>query len=93
MAIGILTVTLRLPGIHSLKEKRAVLKSLIARLRQKFNISVAEVGDQDKWQSAVLGIAGISGSSALMHRSLEQVLNYIEQNPDVLITNSDMEIL
>ena len=93
MAVGILTVTLRIPGVHSLKEKRSVLKSLLVRLRQKFNISVAEVGDQDKWQSAVLGVACISGNGALAHRLLEQVLNFIDQDANILVTETDVEIL
>ena len=58
MVVGTLTITLQVPHSTSLKEKRQVVRSLTARLRQAFNAAVAEVGDQDLWQSAVIGVAG-----------------------------------
>ena len=57
MVVGTLTITLQVPDSGSLKDKRQVVRSLTARLRQTFNVGVAEVGDQNLWQSAVIGIA------------------------------------
>jgi uncharacterized protein len=93
MVVGILEISLHLPGVLSLKEKRSVLKPLLHRLRQKFNISVAETGQQDKWQAAVLAAACVSGNSAQAHRLLEQVLDFIENDPLCQVTGSRLEIL
>ena len=63
MTVGLCTVELYLPDGHSLKAKRQVLSSLKARLRDKFNVSVAEVGDLDLWQKAVLAIACVANEA------------------------------
>jgi uncharacterized protein YlxP (DUF503 family) len=84
MIVGTCTITLRLPGNASLKGKRAVLKSLTARLRQEFNISIAEIDSQDRWQEAVLGIACVSSNMAYVDGLLQRVVQWIEANrPDV----------
>ncbi|HET8579713.1 MAG TPA: DUF503 domain-containing protein, partial [Nitrospiraceae bacterium] len=64
MVVGLCTLELYIPDGHSLKAKRQVLLSLKDRLRDKFNVSIAEVGDQDLWQKAVLGIACVANESA-----------------------------
>ena len=58
MVVGTLTINLQVPSSKSLKDKRQVIRSLTARLRQTFNVAVAEVGDQDLWQAAVVGDDG-----------------------------------
>ncbi|MBT9140835.1 MAG: hypothetical protein DDT30_01419 [Dehalococcoidia bacterium] len=93
MVVGVLTMGLRLPGIRSLKEKRSVLRPLITGIRQKFNVSIAEAGKQDKWQASVLTIVCASANSALAHRQLEQVLLFVEQDGNVMITDTNLEIL
>ncbi|MBS3886493.1 MAG: DUF503 domain-containing protein [Dethiobacter sp.] len=93
MVVGFLTMGLRLPGICSLKEKRSVLRRLIARIRQRFNVSVAEAGKQDKWQASVLTIVCVSANAALAHRQLEQVLSFVEQDGSIMITDTNLEIL
>jgi uncharacterized protein YlxP (DUF503 family) len=60
MVIGTCTIELHIPGNGSLKGKRRVTKSIIARVYNKFNVSIAEVGNQDLWQSATLGVACVS---------------------------------
>ncbi|MBV8446124.1 MAG: DUF503 domain-containing protein, partial [Candidatus Dormibacteraeota bacterium] len=60
MVVGTLLITLQVPDSGSLKEKRQVVRSLTARLRNTFNVAVAEVGDQNLWQSAVIGVACVS---------------------------------
>ncbi|MBS4008253.1 MAG: DUF503 domain-containing protein [Clostridium sp.] len=93
MVIGALTMELRLPGIRSLKEKRSVLRPLITGIRQKFNVSVAEAGKQDKWQASELIIVCVSANAALAHRLLEEVLSFVEQNGKTMITATNLEIL
>lgn len=72
-AIGVLTLELRIEHAHSLKEKRHVVKSLKDRLRHKFNVSVAEIGDQDVHNSAVLAAATVSPSRDFALKVLQAV--------------------
>ena len=78
MNVGICTVYLSIPSAHSPKDKRRVLKSVIARIRNKFNVSVAEVADNDYWQSATLGITCVANDQEHVHRTLSSVVTYIE---------------
>ena len=59
MRVGISQITLRLPGCHSLKEKRQVIKSLMARVRNQFEVAIAEVDEQDSWHIAILGVSAL----------------------------------
>lgn len=78
MAIGLLTLELYLPLADSLKAKRGVLQSMIARLRREFNISVCEADAQDEWTRAVLEVVCVSGNASLAHRQLQHVANHVE---------------
>jgi uncharacterized protein YlxP (DUF503 family) len=93
MIVGICTVELFIPDGHSLKDKRQVLLSLKDRLRDKFNVSVAEVGDQDLWQRAVLGIACVANEGTYVNQVLDSVLNLIRSIPTVEMTQSHIEML
>jgi uncharacterized protein YlxP (DUF503 family) len=93
MNVGILQIALLVRSAHSLKEKRRVVKSLKDRLRQAFNISVAEVGSQDAWQSADLGVAMVGTDAKFVNQVLSQVMNHIEAERDVEVVDSQMEIL
>ncbi len=94
MVILAASVELYLPGVASLKEKRGILKSLIARLHKQFNIAVAEVAFQDVWQSATLGVAIVSNGAPHAEQVLERVLGWIERNrPDVEIVGHTLEVL
>jgi len=73
MIVGICTISIHLPGAHSLKEKRRVLRSLKDRLRSKHNISIAEVDGQDLWQRAVLGLAAVSIGRVPLERLFESI--------------------
>jgi len=77
MVVGFCTIYLNLPGNHSLKGKRQVLKSVIARVHNEFNVSIAEVDEQDAWQTAVLGVACVSNDSAYAHALLTKVVQAI----------------
>ena len=78
MVVGICTLELALPGNDSLKDKRSVLKPLVIRMRREFNVSVAEVGDQDTWRSATLAVAAVSNDQAYVHGLFEQVVKWVE---------------
>ncbi|EFO79142.1 DUF503 domain-containing protein [Candidatus Oscillochloris fontis] len=94
MVIGVCTLTLHIFAAHSLKEKRQVVKSLLARVRNEFNVSIAEVGDHDIWQSAELGIACVSTDQSYAHGQLEAVIRFIERTrPDAPIGGYEIEML
>lgn len=92
--MGVCRITLHLPGCHSLKEKRQVVKSLMARVRNRFEVAIAEVEEQDRWQTAVLGVTCVSNSSQHADEVLGHVQRFIEETrPDILVTNNEMEIM
>ena len=94
MIIGLCTVELSLPGVASLKGKRSITKSLAARLRKTFNISVAEVDNNDVWQSATLGIVCVSNRSDYTHGLLTKVVQWIETSHyDIAIIDYSIELL
>ncbi len=80
MVIGICTLELSLPGNDSLKDKRSVLKPLVVRMRREFNVSVAEVGEQDRWRSATLGVAAVSSDQAYVHGLFEKLVAWVESS-------------
>ena len=93
MIVGVCQVCLHLPEGHSLKAKRQVLSSLKTRLGQNFNVSVAEVGDQDLWQRATLGIACVANETRYVNQVLDQVLKVIRSNPRLELLDSQIELL
>ncbi len=94
MIIGSLTLELHLPSAHSLKEKRSVVKSVIARLRNEFNISVAEVAKQDQWQAAIIGVVCVSNDSRYAQEQLQAVVEWVYSNrPDVDLTHVEIDVL
>ena len=94
MNVGILTVRLRIPENQSLKGKRQVVKSIIQRVRNRFNVSVAEVEDQDLWQVATIGVAAVSNSSAHVNEVLSKVQDFIAgSRPDAELLDYNIEIL
>jgi uncharacterized protein YlxP (DUF503 family) len=94
MIIGACTITLYLPGINSLKEKRSIIKSVLARLRNEFNVSTAEVDAQNAHGRAVIGVACVSGSSDYARGQLDAVIRWIEEHrPDVSVIDYEIELL
>jgi len=93
MVVGLCTVELYIPDGHSLKAKRQVLLSLKDRLRDKFNVSIAEVGDQDLWQKAVLGIACVANEGAYVNKVLDQAINVIRAVPTIELVQFRIEML
>ena len=92
--VGLCTVTFYLPGITSLKGKRRIIKSLIARMRNTYNVSCSEIAKLDKWQSAVIAFACVSNSTAHNDNMIQTILRWIESTfPDAVITDHIIEIL
>lgn len=92
MHIGTLTITLYLHATESLKDKRQIIKSLIETTRQKFNVSIAEVDDLDKWRKATIGIACVANDKRYLNQVLDKVLDTIENNPSVEVGETEMEL-
>jgi uncharacterized protein YlxP (DUF503 family) len=90
MYIRIIQINLLIPGAQSLKDKRQVLRSLITRLRQKFNISIAETAFQDEWQHAELGIAYLSNQMAVLESIQQELLKLIEREYPVEMTGIEI---
>jgi uncharacterized protein YlxP (DUF503 family) len=94
MIIGVSQITLHLPDTHSLKEKRQIIKSVMARVRNHFDVAIAEVEEHDRWQLAVLGVSCVSNSSQHADQVLGHVQRYIEETrPDILVSNVESEII
>ncbi|MBU3181416.1 DUF503 domain-containing protein [Clostridium psychrophilum] len=91
MRILLMKITLRASWSHSLKEKRMVVKSIIQKLKNKFNISVAEIDDQDIHQTIVIGIASICGTSSQLDSTMEHIITFIENNSDAEIVDIQKE--
>jgi uncharacterized protein YlxP (DUF503 family) len=94
MSTGILTLYLQLPECHSLKEKRTLIKPILARLRRNFNVSTAEIGLQDKWQEAVLACAAVGNDRIYTEQMLKKLIEYVQSNwPNIYISDQRIEIL
>lgn len=92
--IGLCTIEFHLPEVTSLKEKRGILKSMLAKLHNTFNVSASEVGLNDQWQSAVIAVAVVSNSSRHVNEVLQNALDWIESHyPEALIVKQDIEII
>ncbi|MBU5590260.1 DUF503 domain-containing protein [Clostridium sp. MSJ-4] len=92
MIIGTAKIYLRANWVHSLKEKRMIVKSIIAKLKNKFNLSIAEVENQDIHQSIVIGIACISNDTQHANSMLQNAINFIEENSEAFIEDVVIEI-
>ena len=93
MVIGICHLDLVLRDNHSLKEKRRVVKSIIGRVKSKFNVSIAEIGNQDLWQSAQIGFCIAGNEKRFINSSLDKVIYFIEESNSAEIKHAEMEII
>lgn len=83
--VGLCTVDLQFPESGSLKSKRQTLKSVLARVRQRFNVSIAEVGHQDSWQLATIAMTCASTDGAYIHGLFERAVRYIDEGSFALV--------
>jgi uncharacterized protein YlxP (DUF503 family) len=94
MVIGACLIEMNLPGLGSLKEKRSVLKSLIARIHKEFNVTAAEVDLHDAWQATTLGVATISTSAVHAQNLLNNLVSWIESyRPDLEVVDHYVELI
>ncbi len=80
MIVGVMTAQLSLHGIASLKDKRSIVKSLIGRLKSRFNISIAEVDHQDSKTIAVIGVAVVSNDARFIDQQLDAILSFMRND-------------
>jgi uncharacterized protein YlxP (DUF503 family) len=93
MTVGVCRITLRLPENDSLKGKRRVVKSLMEKLRNKFNIAVAEVGDNDRWQIATIGLTCVSNDARHAREMLDRAVEFVQQTRlDAELLESEIEV-
>ena len=92
MIVGTLRIATYLPGVHSLKEKRKIVRGIKDRIRSKFNVSIAESDHQDVWQSAEFGVAAVSNETSHLHSILDNVLKTIRFSGEIQITHTEREI-
>jgi len=92
MKIAAMTLRLRAPWVHSLKEKRMIVKSLIAQLQNRYHVSAAEIDEQDTHQLIVIGIAAIIPNTALADSLMEDISLFIEDNTEAEILEETREI-
>ncbi len=93
MRIGALRVSFMIFDANSLKQKRRVMRSVKDRLMNKFNVSVAEVGSNEKWQIGELGIATVGNEKRFVNSVMTKVEDFLETFPSIRVIEADMEIL
>lgn len=87
-------IKIHIPENHSLKGKRRIIKSIISRLRNQYNISIAEVADNDLWQLATIGMSYVSNSQNNTVDVLDSILKFVRQNyPEVEIIDCEKEVM
>lgn len=93
MVVGVGCITLRLHECHSLKEKRRIVKTVIARLRNNFNASVAEVADNDVHQRAVIGFSLIGNDQGLINSKIDKMFNLADELGLAEVVDTEMELI
>jgi len=92
MVVGVMTSQLHLNGVASLKEKRRIVKSLIGRLKSRFNISIAEVERHDIKSLAVIGISVVSNDSRFINRQLDKIIDFMHNDGRFYLGEVEREI-
>ncbi len=95
MFVGVLRLTLHLPEPGSLKSKRHLLRSAIDRVKARFNVSIAEVAENDLWQKSVVGVAAVGNDHAFVNETLDKVADFVASmhGGQLLVTGRDLEIV
>ena len=92
MVVGMLKVTMIIPENASLKGKRKVVKSLLGRIRSRFNVAAAEVAGNDLWQRAELGLAVVGNDRRFVNSVLDKLLDYMERETEAEVVDAKMDI-
>ncbi|MCU0242365.1 MAG: DUF503 domain-containing protein [Vicinamibacteria bacterium] len=93
MHIGLLVLDLLMPGARSLKDKRQVLRSLEARIRNRFNVAVAQVEHQDLWQRARMAVVSVNTDAAHLEATLSEIVREAERHPGLEVADARLEDL
>jgi hypothetical protein len=93
MVVGICQFDFRIPENHSLKGKRHVIRKLTDRIRHRFNVAISEVGDNDLWQRAQIGICTVGNDRRHINSSLDKVIDFIEEMNLVEMVHTEIEII
>ncbi len=92
MKIATITFRLQAPWVHSLKEKRMIVKSIVAKLQNKFHVSAAEIDEQDVHQIIVIGVAAIVPHNAMADSLMDEISQFVEENTEAEILDEQREI-
>lgn len=93
MTVGILQLVIFIEDSNSLKDKRRLLHSFKARLRNNFNVAVTQVGEDDKWQKSSLAIVGVEKNRNTINSTLSKVVNFIEEFNGIELIDYEMELI
>jgi len=93
MVVGVLTIEINFPGSRSLKDKRRVLQKIIERTRSRYNISIAEVSENDLWQRSKIGIVAVSNGIDHIHSTLDKITNFINYLNVGEIISTEVELM
>ena len=92
MLIAAITFRLHAPWVHSLKEKRMVVKSIISQLQNRFHVSAAEINEQDVYQIIVIGVAAIVPHNAMADSMMDEISSFVEASTEAEILEETREI-
>ncbi|MBM4155073.1 MAG: DUF503 domain-containing protein [Lentisphaerae bacterium] len=93
MVIGLLTARVSIPESHSLKDKRSVLRSLKDRIVGQMNVSVAEIGEQDLWQSAELAFVTVAATKEVVERRIAEIRDFLVCTPRWVLLDTEMHLM
>ena len=92
MLIAAMTLRLHAPWVHSLKEKRMIVKSIIAQLQNRFHVSAAEIDQQDSHRIIVIGVAAVVPHNAMADSLMDEISQFVEDNTEAEILDETREI-
>ncbi|OHB54946.1 MAG: hypothetical protein A2Y07_07605 [Planctomycetes bacterium GWF2_50_10] len=92
MFVGVATIQIHMTAISSLKEKRSIVKSLVERLKNRFNCSAAEVAHQDVKNSSIIGLAVVANDSTFVNQSLDTIINFAYNDERFFIVKATREV-
>jgi uncharacterized protein YlxP (DUF503 family) len=93
MVVGVCRVSLMIDSSHSLKEKRMVLRRIKDKVTNKFNCAIAEVGDQDLWQSSEIGFSVVSNEYRFTEKMIQKICDYIEEIAEAKVTGDERDFI
>lgn len=93
MLVGIIQLELSIPWAQGLKDKRRAIKGLKERIHRRFNAAAAEVGDNDVWRSAVIGVVTVGNDAKFLQSVCQKIVNFVEENQDARLEDFTIEVI